>query len=75
MDRTELLTSEEAAIAGTISELTPVSRVDTVELRVDGVLSSLRDRYLNAMRRLQPLPDLEFELVDVGELEQAGRTA
>jgi branched-chain amino acid aminotransferase len=75
MDRTELLMSEEAAIVGTISELTPVSRVDTVELRVDGVLSSLRDRYLNAMRRLQPLPDLEFELVDVGELKQAGPTA
>jgi branched-chain amino acid aminotransferase len=72
LDRTELLTSDEAAIAGTISELTPISRIDTAELRVDGVLSSLRDRYLGAMRRAEPLTDLEFELIGVGEL-QGGR--
>jgi len=68
LDRTELLTSDEAAIAGTISELTPISRIDTAELRVDGLLSSLRDRYLRAMRRVERLTDLEFELVGVGEL-------
>jgi branched-chain amino acid aminotransferase len=71
LDRTELLTSDEAAIAGTISELTPISRIDAAELRVDGVLSSLRDRYLRAMRRVEPLDDLEFELVGVDELRPA----
>jgi branched-chain amino acid aminotransferase len=75
LDRTELLTSDEAAIAGTISELTPISRIDAAELRVDGVLSSLRDRYLGAMRRVEPLADLEFELISAEELEQGRRTA
>ena len=70
VDRTELLTSEEAAIVGTISELTPVSRMDTAELRVDGVLSSIRDRYLDAMRRVKPLADVEFEFVPVEELQR-----
>jgi branched-chain amino acid aminotransferase len=71
MDRTELLTSEEAAIAGTISELTPIARIDFADLRVDGTLSSLRDRYLRAMRRVEPLDDLEFELVGADELRPA----
>jgi branched-chain amino acid aminotransferase len=75
MDRTELLTSDEAAIVGTISELTPVSQIDAAELRVDGVLSSLRDRYLAAMRRVEPLAGLEFELIGAGDLEEARRTA
>jgi branched-chain amino acid aminotransferase len=71
MDRTELLTSEEAAIAGTISELTPIARIDFADLHVDGTLSSLRDRYLRAMRRVEPLDDLEFELVGADELRPA----
>ena len=70
LDRTELLTSGEAAVAGTISELTPISRIDAAELRVDGVLASLRDRYLAAMRRVEPLADLEFEVIDVSELAE-----
>jgi hypothetical protein len=70
LDRTELLTSDEAAVAGTISELTPISQVDTAELRVDGVLSSPRDRYLSAMRGVVPLADVEFESVAVDELLQ-----
>lgn len=72
MDRTELLTSDEAAVAGTISELTPISRIDSAELRVDGVLSSLRDRYLAAMRRVEPLAEVEFEHVSVDELRSTG---
>jgi branched-chain amino acid aminotransferase len=75
LDRTELLTSDEAAIAGTISELTPISRIDSAELRVDGVLSSLRDRYLGAMRRVEHLADLDFEIVDVGQLAKDSRSA
>lgn len=72
MDRTELLTSDEAAVVGTISELTPISRVDTTELRVDGVLSSLRDRYIGAMRRSERLSDVEFEILPVEELGARG---
>ncbi len=72
VDRTELLTSDEVAVAGTISELTPISQVDTAEFGVDGVLSSLRDRYLSAMRRVEPLADVEFELVAVEELQRKG---
>jgi branched-chain amino acid aminotransferase len=72
LDRTELLTSDEAAVAGTISELTPVSQVDTARLRVDGALFSLRDRYLSAMRRVEPFADVEFECVSVDELRRRG---
>jgi branched-chain amino acid aminotransferase len=68
LDRTELLTSDEAAIAGTISELTPISRIDSTDLRIDGALPSLRDRYLGAMRRVEPLNGLEFELIGADEL-------
>ena len=75
LDRTELITSEEAAVAGTISELTPVSRIDAVELRVDGVLASLRDRYIGVMRRVEPLADLDFETVDAIELDKDGGSA
>jgi branched-chain amino acid aminotransferase len=74
LDRTELLTSDEAAMAGTISELTPISRIDASELRTDGVLASLRDRYLGAMRRAEPLADLDFEIVRVDELADETRT-
>lgn len=35
-------------------------------------LSYLRDRYLTAMRRLEPLADVEFELVAVDELQRKG---
>lgn len=72
VDRTELVTSDEVAVAGTISELTPISRVDAAEFRVDGALSTLRDRYVSAMRRAAPLADLEFETVAVDELQQRG---
>lgn len=70
LDRTELVTSDEVGVAGTISELTPISRVDTAEFRVDGVLSSIRDRYLSAMRRVVPLAGVEFEFVAVDELQR-----
>lgn len=72
LDRTELATSDEVAVAGTISELTPISRVDAAEFRVDGLLSSLRDRYVSAMRRAASLADVEFETVSVDDLQQRG---
>lgn len=75
LDRTELLTSDEAAVVGTISELTPIAQIDTAELRVDGALSSLRDRYLSVMRRVVPLADVEFESVAVDELQRQGSGA
>lgn len=72
LDRTELLTSDEVAVVGTISELTPISRVDAAEFRVDGVLSSIRDRYLSVMRRAAPLAGVEFEFIAVDEIRQQG---
>jgi branched-chain amino acid aminotransferase len=71
LDRTELLTSDEAAVAGTISELTPVSRIDSTTFEVEGLLSSLRDRYLTAMRRIDAL-DVEFEYLGADELRSGG---
>jgi branched-chain amino acid aminotransferase len=68
IDRTELLMSDEVSIAGTISELTPISRIDSATLRVDGSLSNLRDRYLDVMRRVDRLAGVDFETIDANEL-------
>lgn len=50
LERTEVLAAEEVAIAGTISELTPVSEIDGFTFPVDGVLARLRAAYLRVMR-------------------------
>jgi branched-chain amino acid aminotransferase len=50
IDRTELLGAEECGIAGTISELTIISEVDGFHYQQSGMLSRLRDSYIDAMR-------------------------
>jgi branched-chain amino acid aminotransferase len=61
LDRSELLVSDEVAIAGTISEITPVSRIDAFEFGTDGILAELLDDYMTAMRERWSLPNLRFE--------------
>jgi branched-chain amino acid aminotransferase len=50
IERSELLAAQECAIAGTITELTLVSEVDGFHYDRSGVLSRLRDRYIDLMR-------------------------
>lgn len=50
IERTELLAANECGIAGTISELTLVEEVDGFRFDLSGVLSEVRQRYLEIMR-------------------------
>lgn len=50
LERTEVLSADECAVAGTISELTLVAEVDGFRYRQAGVLAELRQRYLRLMR-------------------------
>jgi branched-chain amino acid aminotransferase len=50
IERTELLSADECGLAGTISELTLVEEVDGFKYEQSGVLSRLRQRYLELMR-------------------------
>lgn len=76
LERTEVLTAEECALAGTISELTPVAEVDGFTFRDGGVLAGLRRGFLEAMRGARPLDGLEMvPLARVSELDAVqGRT-
>lgn len=68
LDRTELLTSEEVAVVGTISELTPISQIDGVSYPTEGVLADLRSEYLEVMRQARRLDGTDFEVLSVKEL-------
>ena len=60
IERTELLAAEECGIAGTITELTLVEEVDGFHFAQSGLLSELRQRYLQIMRGASVLPGIEL---------------
>ena len=60
IERTELLAADECGIAGTISELTLVEEVDGFRFELSGVLSQVRRRYLEIMRREQVLAGIDL---------------
>lgn len=60
IDRSELLAAEECGIAGTITELTLVEEVDGFHFAQSGLLSELRQRYLQIMRGASVLPSIEL---------------
>jgi branched-chain amino acid aminotransferase len=60
IDRTELLAAEECGIAGTITALTIVSEVDGFHYQQHGVLSRLRDSYIDVMRGGLCVPGIEM---------------
>jgi branched-chain amino acid aminotransferase len=60
IERSELLAAEECAIAGTITELTLVEEVDGFHFAQSGLLSELRQRYLEIMRGESVLPGIEL---------------
>lgn len=60
IERTELLTADECAVAGTISELTLVEEVDGFRFQQSGLLLKLRHRYLGIMRGEVVLPSIDL---------------
>lgn len=60
IERTELLAADECAVAGTISELTLVAEVDTFSFQLSGVLSEVRQRYLEVMRQQRSVPGIDL---------------
>lgn len=74
VERTELLVAQECALAGTITELTPVSQVDGHHFAPDGLLAQVRVRYLEVMRGRTPsaAADLVPILHRVGDGLRAG---
>jgi branched-chain amino acid aminotransferase len=60
IERSELLAADECAVAGTISELTLVEEVDGYRFTQEGVLSTLRQRYLQVMRGENALVGVEL---------------
>jgi branched-chain amino acid aminotransferase len=60
VERTELLSADECAVAGTISELTLIDEIDGFRFATDGVLAQLRHHYLQVMRRSIELPQVEM---------------
>ena len=70
VERSEVLVADEAALAGTISEVMLVSEVDGFEKQTDGILATIRDEYLAVMRREVELAGVTFTTVP---REQVGR--
>jgi branched-chain amino acid aminotransferase len=60
IERTELLAADECGIAGTISELTLVAEVDGFRFVQSGLLSRVRQRYLQIMRAEAVLPGIDL---------------
>jgi len=60
IERSELLAADECGIAGTISELTLVEEVDGFRFGLSGVLSQVRQRYIEIMRGEAVLPGIDL---------------
>jgi branched-chain amino acid aminotransferase len=65
IERTELLAADECGVAGTISELTLVEEIDGYHFDQSGLLSRVRQRYIEIMRGRAVLPGVDLvPLVD-----------
>jgi branched-chain amino acid aminotransferase len=60
IERTELLAADECGVAGTISELTLVEEVDGYHFDQSGLLSRVRQRYIEIMRGEATLPGVDL---------------
>ena len=60
IERTELLAAEECGVAGTITQLTLVDEIDGFHFAQSGLLSALRQRYMEIMRGKSTLPGIEL---------------
>ena len=72
IERSELMTADECAVAGTISELTLIEEIDGVHYDQSGILADLRQSYLDVMRGRRALPGVELRaLIRSGGLSAA----
>jgi branched-chain amino acid aminotransferase len=72
IERSELMTADECAVAGTISELTLIEEIDGVHYDQSGILADLRQAYLDVMRGQRALPGVELRaLIRSGGLSAA----
>jgi len=61
IDRTELLVADEIALCGTLHEVTVATEIDGVSLTEKSpILSAIQDRYLEAVRGINPHPAVEL---------------
>jgi branched-chain amino acid aminotransferase len=64
IDRSELYVADELALTGTITEITPITAIDDMELPTESpVIDGLNSRYREAMRGTSPHPAAEMTVV------------
>ena len=64
VDRSELYIAEELALTGTLTEITPISAIDEMQLPADSpILDRLNARYRAAVKGSQPHPAAEMTVV------------
>ncbi|GIW87720.1 MAG: branched chain amino acid aminotransferase [Isosphaeraceae bacterium] len=69
IERTELLIADELALAGTLSELTPIEQLDHYRLPPQTpILNALSSRFWGAVRGVNPHPAIDLEPVDTHDL-------
>lgn len=73
LERTELLTSDHVGVTGTISEVTPISRIDGVEFDTGGLMAELVTDYMDAMRDRWELPGVTFEPLNISAADSVPR--
>lgn len=68
IDRSELYIADEAGMAGTISELTPLEEIDGYAMNTNGIVKYLRDEYLKLMRQRRVIKGVDFAWVAADSL-------
>ncbi|MBX3329364.1 MAG: aminotransferase class IV [Nitrospira sp.] len=64
IDRTELLVADELGVCGTLHEVTLVTTIDEYQLSEKSpILSAVQQRYLEAVRGINPHPVVEFTVL------------
>ncbi len=67
IDRTELLISDELAMAGTLAEIEKVLRIDNYELPAETpVLDTIADRFWDAVRQVEAHPAADLTIIADG---------
>jgi len=67
VDRTELLIADEIALCGTLSELTPVQSIAGQAMpRKSSLLTSLQQRFFDAVRGIDPHPFVSLSILPAG---------
>jgi branched-chain amino acid aminotransferase len=64
IDRTELYIADEICLAGTLSELVPIQRIDEYDLPSESpIFDKVRDLFFDAVRGVHPHPAIDLAIV------------